>query len=300
MKVKVVEVGLRDGLQNESQLIPAETKVQIAEKLIHAGVRELEVTSFVHPKWIPQLADAEKVLAQLPKMPEVRYRALVPNLQGLKRAKGLNLAEIAIFLSASETHNQRNVNRTIAETLEILAEVCQEAGKQNLPVRAYLSMVFGCPYEGKVPLSQIENLCAKLFSLGVYEVSLGDTLGVATPNQVREALKVLTASFPADRLAVHFHDTYGCALANVYVALEAGIKVIDSSVGGMGGCPYAKGASGNLATEDLVYFLHGMGVETGIDLDGICQVSIWLEQLLGRSLPSKVLQAWKGTRRDSA
>jgi hydroxymethylglutaryl-CoA lyase len=299
MKVKIVEVGLRDGLQNESQLIPTETKVQIAEKLIRAGVRELEVTSFVHPKWIPQLADAEKVLAQLPQIPDVRYRALVPNLQGLKRALGLNLAEIAIFLSASETHNQRNVNRTIAETLEILTEVCQEASEQNLPVRAYLSMVFGCPYEGKVSLSQIETLCAKLFSLGVYEISLGDTIGVATPNQVREVLKMLTANFPAERLAVHFHDTYGCALANVYVALEEGIQTIDSSVGGMGGCPYAKGASGNLATEDLVYFLHGMGVETGIDLDGICRVSLWLEQLLGRSLPAKVLQAWKGTRRDS-
>lgn len=297
MEVRIVEVGLRDGLQNESAFLPAEIKCTIAERLLQAGLHHLEVTSFVNPRWIPQLADAEQVAAALPKNPAGIYRALVPNRRGLERALTTSIDEFAVFMSASETHNRKNINKSIADTYPVLAEVVEVATSQGKKVRGYVSTVFGCPYEGKVSVSQVSAVCEKLLEMGVYEISLGDTIGVATPAEVKQVLKELLTQFPADRLAGHFHDTRGTGLANAYVALELGITTLDSSFGGMGGCPYAPGASGNLATEDLVYLLQGMGVNTGVDLNALCETSLWVEKQIGKKLPSKVLQSVQATKR---
>jgi hydroxymethylglutaryl-CoA lyase len=286
-----VEVGLRDGLQNERAVIPVEQKRNLVERLIRAGIRHLEVTSFVHPKWIPQLADADELAGSLPVHEDVVYRALVPNRRGLDRALKTPVHEYAVFMSASETHNRKNINKSIDETFPVLAEVVEEATRHGKPVRGYVSTVFGCPYEGEVPVRQVIKVCEALFEMGVYEVSLGDTIGVATPTQVREVLRELLRHFPAKRLAGHFHDTRGTGLVNAWVALEEGITTLDSSFGGLGGCPYAPGASGNLATEELVYMLNGMGVDTGIDLDLLCEAGLVAEKLLGRPLPSRVLRA---------
>ncbi|SEN08227.1 hydroxymethylglutaryl-CoA lyase [Lihuaxuella thermophila] len=296
MKIKIVEVGLRDGLQNEKTVLPTEVKREIADRLITAGIRHLEVTSFVHPKWVPQLADAEQLAKELSKRPAVTYRALVPNRKGLERALETAVDEFAVFMSASETHNRKNINKGIDGTFPVLAEVVELARERGKKVRGYVSTVFGCPYEGDVPVSQVIKVCERLFEMGVYEVSLGDTIGVATPVQVKAVLKELIKHFPADRLAGHFHDTRGTGLANAYVAMEMGITTLDASFGGMGGCPYAPGAAGNLATEDLVYLLHGMGVETGINLDALCETSLWVEKRLGKPLPSKVLRSYAGSR----
>lgn len=291
MEVKVIEVGLRDGLQNESKMIPTEAKQQILQSLVDAGVKHIEVTSFVHPKWIPQLADAEALCAQLPRDPSLTLSALVPNVKGLARALQYPLDEVAVFISASETHNQKNVNRSIQESLEEIAQVVIEALRQNRRVRGYISMVFGCPYEGKVPIKQVIHICEALFQCGVHEVSLGDTIGVATPYEVKRMLQQLVPTFSAQCLAGHFHDTRGTGLANAYVSLESGITTLDSSLGGLGGCPYAPGASGNLATEDLLYMLDREGLDTGIDLDQLVKTSQFLQGLMNQSLPSKALQA---------
>ncbi|MBA4494265.1 hydroxymethylglutaryl-CoA lyase [Paenactinomyces guangxiensis] len=296
MKVKIVEVGLRDGLQNERTILSTAYKQQIAGKLIRAGIRHLEVTSFVHPRWIPQLADAEQLVSQLPVNTAVTYRALVPNCKGLERALPTPVNEFAVFMSASETHNLKNINKSINETFPVLADVVNLAQQHGKKVRGYVSTVFGCPYEGKVSVSRVSMICEKLFEMGVYEVSLGDTIGVATPAGVKEVLGDLLTQFPAERLAGHFHDTRGTGLANAFVALEMGISTLDSSFGGLGGCPYAPGAAGNLATEDLIYLLHGMGVETGIDLDALCETSLFAGKLLGKKLPSKVLQSYVGVK----
>lgn len=296
-EVRIVEVGLRDGLQNESAILPTEVKREIAEGLIAAGVRDIEVTSFVHPRWIPQLADAEELAGSLPRKEGVRYRALVPNRKGLERALDTPIDEYAVFMSASETHNRKNINKGIDETFPVLEETVRFARERGKRVRGYVSTVFGCPYEGKVSVDQVAKVCDRLFEMGVYEVSLGDTIGVAHPRQVREVLRELLRLFPADRLAGHFHDTRGTALVNAYVALELGITTLDSSFGGLGGCPYAPGASGNVATEDLVYMLEGMGVSTGIDLDALCRVSASVQDRIGRRLPSKVLQSTLASRR---
>ncbi|PTX51254.1 hydroxymethylglutaryl-CoA lyase [Melghirimyces profundicolus] len=296
-KVKLVEVGLRDGLQNESRSLPTEVKVTIANLLIDAGVKELEVTSFVHPKWVPQLADAAELANSLPRRPDVCCRALVPNRKGLERALDTNIDEFAVFLSASETHNRKNINKGIRETYPVLEEVVREATAKGKRVRGYVSTVFGCPYEGEVPLSNTAEIVNRLLEMGVYEISLGDTIGVATPRQVKEKLKALTREVPADRLAGHFHDTRGTALVNAYVCLEQGITTLDSAFGGLGGCPYAPGAAGNVATEDLVYMLEGMGVETGIDLEALCEAGWLAEKQLGKKLPSKVLQSVAAKRR---
>lgn len=295
--VTIVEVGLRDGLQNEATILPVEVKREIGEGLMAAGIKELEITSFVHPRWIPQLADAAELAESLSPVEGVRTRALIPNRKGLERALATPVDEFAVFLSASETHNRKNVNKSIADTLPILREVTEEAKARGKRVRGYLSTVFGCPYEGEVPFSQVASISQALLQMGVYEISLGDTIGVATPFQVRDLLKALTKEIPVGCLAGHFHDTRGTALVNAYVALEAGVTTLDSSFGGLGGCPYAPGASGNVATEDLVYMLEGMGVKTGIDLDALCRVSAGVGERLGKPLPSRVLTGWLATRR---
>jgi hydroxymethylglutaryl-CoA lyase len=291
MKVKVVEVSLRDGLQNETEIFPTTIKLELIKRLIAANLIDIEVTSFVHPKWIPQLADAEQLLVNLPSHHKINYRALVPNTKGFERIKAPPLSEIAVFISASQTHNMKNVNKTIAASLNQIKEIINLASISHLPVRAYISCVFGCPYEGHVSLHVVEELCRELFDLGVYEVSLGDTIGVAVPQQVKQVLHSLQSSYNG-KLAVHFHDTKGLALVNCFVSLEQGITTFDSSLGGLGGCPYAPGASGNVATEELVTMLHGVGVGTGIDLTELCETAAWLEHIRKKPLPSKVLRSY--------
>lgn len=291
MDVKIVEVGLRDGLQNEPVTLATEVKQELIERLFQAGIKHLEVTSFVHPKWIPQLSDADLLASRLPRLP-VTYRALVPNLLGLKRALDTEIDEYAVFLSASETHNRKNINKSIRDTIPVLKEVVQLAHQKGKRVRGYISTVFGCPYEGDVPLKNVVSICEQLLDMGVYEISLGDTIGVAAPLEVKTRLKELLTVVPASKLAGHFHDTRGTGLANAYVCLEAGVFTLDASFGGLGGCPYAPGAAGNLATEDLVYMLERQGVKTGIDLDQLCETSLYAEKHLGKPLSSKVLKSY--------
>jgi hydroxymethylglutaryl-CoA lyase len=291
MQVHIVEVGPRDGLQNEKEVVPTEVKIELIGKLAAAGLRRIEATSFVNPKWIPQLADAADVLRGLPDLPGVTYSALVPNLRGLERARETGIKEVAVFMSASESHNQKNINKTIAETFPVLEEVVREALALGMRVRGYVSTVFGCPYEGEVPLDNSRRVTDALVQMGVYEVSIGDTIGVATPKQVHETFAALVKDVTTERLAGHFHDTRGTGLANVAAALQEGIRTFDSSIGGLGGCPYAPGAAGNISTEDLVYMLSGMDCETGVDLTRLTEAGAFIQQQLGRELPSKVLKA---------
>ncbi len=294
-QVEIVEVGPRDGLQNEALAIPTPVKAELIRRLAAAGLRRIEATSFVHPKWIPQLADAVEVVKVLSFDQGVRYSALVPNLRGLRRALETPLREVAVFMSASESHNRSNINKSMAETFPVLEEVVQEAKRHGLCVRGYVSTAFGCPFEGEVPLKNVVEVVGRLVEMGVDEISIGDTIGVATPRQVRERFRALKRAFPGVPLAGHFHDTYGMAAANVVAAMEEGIRIFDSSVGGLGGCPYAPGASGNLATEDLVYLLEGMGVKTGVALERLIETGQYIQQHLGKNLPSRVLQAKSGT-----
>ncbi len=291
MDVRIYEVGPRDGLQNEREVVPTPVKIALINHLAAAGLRYIEASSFVNPKWIPQLADAVDVINGIEKPPGVTYSALVPNLRGLERVKETDLKEIAVFMSASETHNRKNINKSIADTYPVLAEVVDAARAMGLRVRGYVSTVFGCPYEGDVPIESSLRVTEKLLAMGVYEVSIGDTIGVATPRQVHEKFAALVKEFTTERLAAHFHDTRGTGLANVAAALDEGIRTFDSSIGGLGGCPYAPGAAGNIATEDLVYMLEGMGYRTGVDLDALTQAGAYIQAQLGRTLPSKVLQA---------
>jgi len=292
--VTVYEVGPRDGLQNEANLVPTEDKIAFVNALAKTGLSRIEITSFVSPKWIPQLADARELAESVDRVDGVHMSALVPNRRGLDNAIAAGVKDVAVFISASETHNKRNVNKTIADTLRAFEDVVRPAQDAGLSVRAYVSAVFGCPYEGDVDPSRVLDLCQTLLGTGVYEISLGDTIGVANPLQVESVLNLLTASIDKDKLAVHFHDTQGTALANCVAALAAGIHIVDSSVGGLGGCPYAPGASGNLATEDLVAMLHGMGIETGIDLDALVECSRMAASFVGHDLPSKYLKAHIG------
>jgi hydroxymethylglutaryl-CoA lyase len=295
--VKIVEVGLRDGLQNEPVTLATEVKQELIERLFQSGIKHLEVTSFVHPKWIPQLSDADRLASGLPRLP-VTYRALVPNLRGLKRALDTRIDEYAVFLSASESHNQKNINKSIRDTIPVLREVVQLAHQHGKRVRGYVSTVFGCPYEGDVPLQNVVRICEQLLDMGVYEISLGDTIGVAAPLEVKNRLKDIMSAVPASKLAGHFHDTRGTGLANAYVCLEEGIHTLDTSFGGLGGCPYAPGAAGNLATEDLVYMLNRQGIDTGIDLDRLCETSLYVQKHLGKPLPSKVLQSYAAKKKE--
>jgi len=291
-RVTIYEVGPRDGLQNEQSTVDAAVKAEFIARLADAGLRVIEATSFVHPKWVPQLADAEELLDMLTLVDGVRYPVLVPNERGLDRALAKGIREIAIFGSATETFAQRNLNRSVDESIAMFAPVVEHARAEGLTVRAYVSMCFGDPWEGDVAIGQVVGVGTRLLDLGCTELSLGDTIGVATPGHVT----ALLASFAdvgvgSDRLAVHFHDTYGQALANTFAALQAGITTVDASAGGLGGCPYAKNATGNLATEDLVWMLAGLGIQTGVDLDKLVQTSLWMAAKLGRPSSSNVVRA---------
>jgi hydroxymethylglutaryl-CoA lyase len=295
-KVSIYEVSPRDGLQNESVTVPPAGKLRLIEALAAAGLRRIEITSFVSPKWIPQLADADDVAAAvilkhgaLPESPS--WSALCPNPRGLERAKNAGIREIAIFLSSSETHNKKNVNRTIAETLADYRETVRPARDAGMRVRGYLSTVWGCPYEGDVPAERSIAIAKELHAMGCYQISFSDTIGAGTPKFTREIMTRALAELPNEAIAMHMHDTRGTALANVLVGLELGVRTFDGSVGGMGGCPYAPGAAGNVATEDLVYMLHGMGIETGIDLARLIEAARVAESVVGRPLPGKVHQA---------
>ncbi|HSN29853.1 MAG TPA: hydroxymethylglutaryl-CoA lyase [Kofleriaceae bacterium] len=293
-EVTIYEVGPRDGLQNEARNVPTADKIRFIDALVASGIRAIEITSFVSPKWIPQLADAAEVARGVARPAGVRMSALVPNRRGLDTALASGMKEIAVFLSASETHNKKNINKSIAETFDAFNDVIPPAIAANVPVRAYVSTVYGCPYEGDVDPEKAVELTTRLRDLGVYEISLGDTIGVANPAQVEDVLGRVLAKHPAKSVAVHFHDTQGTALANCLVALQMGVTTIDAAAGGLGGCPYAPGASGNLATEDVVAMLHAMGVKTGIDLDKLTEASRTASTFVGHELPSKYLKAHLG------
>lgn len=295
-RVKIVEVGPRDGLQNEAQVIPAAVKVALIDRLSAAGLPVVESGSFVSPKWVPQMADTAQVLAGISKQPGTAYPVLVPNLKGLEAALAAGAGEIAVFGAASESFSQRNINCSIAESLERFRPVAEMALGAGIRVRGYVSCVLGCPYEGEIAPEAVAAVSKALFAMGCYEVSLGDTIGVGTPGKAQAMLCAVAADIPIERLAVHFHDTYGQALANIYAALEEGVSVVDSSVAGLGGCPYAKGASGNVATEDVVYMLNGLGIETGIDLDALVETAFFISDALGRPPASKVARAIAGKK----
>jgi hydroxymethylglutaryl-CoA lyase len=287
-RVRIVEVGPRDGLQNERAIVPAGVKIEFIERLAAAGLPAVETTSFVSPRWIPQLADAAEVYAGLARRPGVAYPVLVPNLQGLERAIDAGVEEIAVFTAASETFNQKNINTSIAGSLGRIRALAGPALARGMRIRGYISCVLGCPYEGPVPEDTVVEVAEALLELGCYEVSLGDTIGVGTPLAARRLLWAVAGECGMERLAVHFHDTRGQALANIFACLEAGVTVVDASVAGLGGCPYAAGASGNVATEDLVYLLRGMGVETGIDLPALVAAGHYICGHLGREPGSRL------------
>jgi len=290
-RASVYEVSPRDGLQNEDAMIALEGKRLLIAALVESGLTRIEITSFVSPRWVPQLADAEELARTLKQPPGVTFSALCPNARGLERALDVGLQEIAVFLSASEAHNKANINKTIADTLTVFEEIVPPAREAGLRVRAYLSTVWGCPYEGDVDPRVALRISKQLLALGCYQVSLGDTIGVGNPRQTRDIVLRFLDEMPAQSFALHLHDTRGTALANALVGLELGVRDFDASVGGVGGCPYAPGAAGNLATEDLVYLLHGMGVQTGIDLDKLILAGNVAEQVIGRPLPGKVHKA---------
>jgi hydroxymethylglutaryl-CoA lyase len=290
-RVSVYEVSPRDGLQNERATVPLRGKLRLIDSLTAAGLTRVEITSFVSPQWIPQLADADELSAHATPPPGVTFSALCPNAKGLERARQGGMREIAVFLSASETHNRKNVNKSVAETLAAFEETIAPALASGMRVRGYVSTVWGCPYEGDVDPKRALEIAQRLLAMGCYQVSLGDTIGVGTPRQTERVLEMMLAEIPTARIAMHMHDTRGTALANVLVGLEMGVRDFDASVGGLGGCPYAPGAAGNLATEDLVYMLHGMGVQTGIDLERLVEAGRVAESIVGRSLPGKVHQA---------
>ncbi|GAA1876378.1 hydroxymethylglutaryl-CoA lyase [Actinomadura bangladeshensis] len=291
-RVTIYEVGPRDGLQNEKAVVPVDVKSEFVTRLAGAGLRTIETTSFVHPKWVPQLADAEQLLDILPRSPRLRYPVLVPNERGLERALSNGVTEIAVFGSATETFARRNLNRTVDESLAMFAPVVDRARAEGLWVRAYVSMVCGDPWEGDVPIPQVVSVASRLMDMGCSQLSLGDTIGVGTPGHVTALIGALVeAGIGTERLAVHFHDTYGQALANTLAALQAGVTVVDASAGGLGGCPYAESATGNLPTEDLVWMLNGLGIDTGVDLAKLVSTSRWMAGHLGRPSPSRVVQA---------
>jgi len=289
--VRIVEVGARDGLQNEKTIIPSATKIELIDRLSATGLRTIEATSFVSPQWIPQLADAAEVYSGITRRPGVAYPVLVPNLQGYERARAVEVEEIAVFTAASEAFNRKNINASIDESIERFVPVLERAPADGVKVRGYVSTVLGCPYQGEVPLADVVHVARRLHDLGCYEISLGDTIGIGTPARARAMLRAVAAEVPMTALAVHFHDTRGQALANILACLEEGVRVVDSAVSGTGGCPYARGATGNVASEDVVYMLEGMGIATGVDLPALIDTGLWLSRQLGRETSSRVARA---------
>ena len=293
-QVRLVEVGARDGLQNEPTIIGSADKIALINRLSASGLSTIEVGSFVSPQRVPQMADSANVLAGIDRRPGVSYPVLVPNQKGLEAALSAGAEEVAVFCAASETFSQRNINCSIEQSLERFGEVVKRALSQGVKVRGYISCVAGCPYEGTIAAKVVAEIASRLAQLGCYEISLGDTIGIATPGQVQTLLEAVADSVPKQQLAVHFHDTYGQALANILVAIEAGITVVDSSVAGLGGCPFAPGASGNIATEDVLYMMNGLGVNTGVDLDSLIEAGLFISHLLNRTTGSKVAMARMG------
>ncbi len=289
--VRIVEVGPRDGLQNEKQLVATIDKIELINRLSATGLRSIEATSFVSPKWVPQLADAAEVFAGIQRRPGISYPVLVPNEQGYERALAVGVREVAVFTAASEQFNLKNTNAGIDESLRRFEPILARAKSDGIKVRGYVSTVLGCPYQGEVPLADVVRVANRLHAMGCYEISLGDTIGVGTPLKARAMLQAVAAELPVADLAIHFHDTYGQALANIATCLELGVRVVDSAVAGTGGCPYALGASGNVASEDVVYMLHGMGMSTGIDLPALAATGNWLAERLGRQTGSKTGKA---------
>ena len=287
VSVRLVEVAPRDGLQNEARFIATADKIALIERLGTCGVTTIEATSFVSPKWVPQLADAEQVYAGIRKREGVAYPVLVPNLQGYARAREVGATEVAVFAAASEAFSQRNINASIDESMARFQPVLEQAQADGVRVRGYVSTVLGCPYQGEVPLADVVRVARQLHALGCYEISLGDTIGIGTPLRARDMLRAVAGEVPMSALAVHFHDTRGQALVNILACLQEGVGVVDASLGGIGGCPYASGASGNVASEDVVYMLQGMGIDTGIDLPSLAQTGAWLAGLLGRPHSSR-------------
>ena len=291
--VKIVEVGPRDGLQNEPGELPTAVKVELIERLADAGLPAVEATAFVSPKWIPQMADHTEVMERIRRKPGVSYPVLTPNLKGFEAARAAGATEVAIFGAASETFSRKNINCSIAESLERFKPVVEAAKSSNIKVRGYVSCVLGCPYEGEIDPQRVADVAAALYGMGCYEVSLGDTIGTGTPGKTKAMIEACARRVPLDRLAGHYHDTYGQALANIYASLEMGVATFDASVAGLGGCPYAAGASGNVATEDVVYMLNGLGVRTGVDLERLVEIGKWICGVLGREPSSKVNKAYK-------
>ena len=290
-RVRIVEVGPRDGLQNEKAQVATADKIELIDRLSATGLQSIEATSFVSPKWVPQLADAAEVFSGITRRPGVHYPVLVPNLQGYERARAVGVDEVAVFTAASEAFNRKNINAGIDESLARFAPVIERAGADGVAVRGYVSTVLGCPYQGEVPVADVVRVARELHLMGCYEISLGDTIGVGTPARARAMLRAVAEAVPMPALAIHFHDTYGQALANILACLEEGVSVVDSAVSGAGGCPYAKGASGNVASEDVVYMLHGLGIETGVDLTALAETGRWLATKLGRETGSKAGRA---------
>jgi len=287
-KIQIVEVGPRDGLQNEKEWVPTETKISLIEKLADAGLTIIEATSFVSTKWVPQLKDAHEVFTGIKRISGVSYPVLTPNMKGFERALEADAKEIAVFSAASEAFTQKNTNCSIEESINRFRPVLEEAKKTNIPVRGYISCVLGCPYQGNVAVEDVVNIAAKMTEMGCFQISLGDTIGAGTPVQAKRMVQKVSEKVPVSKLALHFHDTRGQALANIFACLELGVTVIDASVAGLGGCPYAKGATGNVATEDVVFMLHGMDIETGIDLNKLIETGRFISGVLGRVPQSRV------------
>jgi hydroxymethylglutaryl-CoA lyase len=290
-KARIVEVGPRDGLQNEKQEVPTQVKLELIERLADAGLPAVEATAFVSPKWIPQMADHTEVLERIRRKPGVSYPVLTPNLKGFEAARAAGATEVAIFGAASEAFSKKNINCSIAESLERFRPVAEAARAANVKVRGYISCVLDCPYEGPIDAEKVAVVAGALYDMGCYEISLGDTIGTGTPGRTQKMIEAVAKRVPIGKLAGHYHDTYGQALANIYASLEMGVATFDSSVAGLGGCPYAKGASGNVATEDVVYMLHGLGIETGVDLDKLVAIGQWICGVIGKDPVSKAGRA---------
>ena len=296
-EVRIVEVGPRDGLQNEPGELPTALKVELIERLADAGLPAVEATAFVSPKWVPQMADHTEVLERLRRKPGVSYPVLTPNLKGFEAAKAAGATEVAIFGAASEAFSRKNINCSIAESLDRFRPIADQAKAHRIKVRGYVSCVLGCPYEGEIDPARVAEVAGALYAMGCYEVSLGDTIGTGTPGKAKAMIQACAAQVPVEKLAGHYHDTYGQALANIYASLQAGVRTFDASIAGLGGCPYAAGASGNVATEDVIYMLQGLGMETGVDLDRLADIALWICGVLGRPAASKVTRALAAKRK---